>query len=306
MFKLTQSAIPGNVSQGSVLWIVPRDITQGSSDQLFSIQLWDVESGFGCSSPSFEFAQIDESEEYVTTNLPFGPFVTTAISILDTGYVTATATMGTYRSDEPQFFQAMTGSITATDGTATSEATTSATFDSATSTTSISAASSSSTSTSDNDDKSSGPNTIAIAVGTVGGFLVVALIVLSVLLWRARRKRANNKADTETLPGPKEISPSLGADSPMSQADTLPVTTAEVSGDTGRHEMIGSTTRAQELPSRNMDPVELPADEIPPPAYPHGEIEVSPVTGHSRSSSLSFDKGTFTVSPLRDRRDRKE
>lgn len=302
----TDRDIPGNVSQGSVFWVPPIDITKGESNLSFSIQLWDLENGNGCSSPDFQFAQVNApAEDETTTDVPFGPFVTTALSIIDTGYVTVTATVATYQSDEPQFWQAITGSITGTDAAITSGTYTS--FQTASTAFPTSTATSTSTSGNDGDNKKSGPNVMAIVIGTVGGVLIIALIVLGVLLWRVRRKRASEKAKVKSLFDPKGISPSSSPESQTSEVDTRQVPAAEVLGESARHEMMGDSSAPQELPSQNMDPVELPADEIPPPSYPgHWEDEVSPTTGASRRSSLSFDKGTFTVSPLSDRRDRKE
>jgi hypothetical protein len=288
---LNARALPGNVSQGSVFWVPPLDITKSDPNQQFEIQLWDLESQMGCSSPVFRFAEINESDDQVTTTaVPYGPFVTTAISIIGTGYVTATATVATYQSDTAQFDQAITGSITATDGAATSGTVAS---------TATSSPISSPTSPAENDSRPS--NTVAIAVGTVGGVLAVALVILSILLWRARRKQASEKtrARTDSAAELKETS-SLSA--PESQRSPA----AEVSGDTARHEMMGSSTAVHELPSQNMEPVELAADEIAPPNYPgHGDYAVSPTSGELRRS-LSFDTGTFTVSPLSAKRDRKE
>jgi hypothetical protein len=289
-------AIARNVSQGSVFWVPPINITGGVANQTFEIQLWDMTTGFGCSSPAFRFAEVDVTEDESTTDVPFGPFVTTAISISNTGYVTVTATVATFQSDTPIFEQAVTGSITATDG----EGPTS---------TSMSVPESASTTASDADDEGdSGPNVLAIVIGTIGGVLVVALIVLSVLLWRVRRKRATEKARLESLEEPKEISPLSTPDSQMSEmAIRQGTAVTEVSGDTARHEMVGDSTAPQELPTHSMDPVELPADEIPPPSYPgHESMVSSPTTGDSRRSSLSFDKGTFTVSPVSHRRDQKD
>lgn len=289
-------AIARNVSQGSVFWVPPINITGGVANQTYEIQLWDMITGFGCSSPAFRFAEVDVTENEPTTAVPFGPFVTTAISISNTGYVTVTATVATFQSDGPIFEQQVTGSITATDGDGPLS-------------TSTSDPDSASTTASDSDeDSDSGPNVLAIVIGTIGGVLVVALIVLSVLLWRVKRKRATEKARLDSPEEPKEISPLSTPDSQMSEMVIRQGTAVtEVSGDTARHEMLGDSTAPQELPTHNMDPVELPADEIPPPSYPgHESMVSSPTTGDSRRSSLSFDKGTFTVSPVSHRRDQKD
>jgi hypothetical protein len=288
---LNARAVPGNVSQGSVFWVPPIDITKSDPDQQFEIQLWDLESEMGCSSPVFKFAKINESDDPVTTTaVPYGPFVTTAISIIGTGYVTVTATVATYQSDTAQFDQAITGSITATDGAVTSG------------TVALTATSSPTSPTSPAENDSRPSNTVAIAVGTVGGVLAVALVILSTLLWRARRKQASEKARAraDSTAEPKETSSLSTPESQLSPA-------AEVSGDTARHEMMGSSTALHELPSQNMEPVELAADEIGPPnSYPgHGDYSVSP-TSRELKRSLSFDRGTFTVSPLSAKRDRKE
>ncbi|KAK0385339.1 hypothetical protein NLU13_7815 [Sarocladium strictum] len=300
-------AIARNVSQGSVFWIPPWDVYGNNSEQLFTVQLWDLTSQNGCSSPAFKFAKINRDEPEPTSAVFYGPFVTTALSILDTGYVTVTATVATYSSDDPQFLGVVTGSITATDsmilsGTVTSSARATATA------TSTSTSTASPDPNNDDQDGGSGPNKLAIIIGTIGGALVLALVVLSILLWRARRKRAGARARADSTVDLKDISPSSTPDSHTRETDInpSPAPATELSEDTARHEMMGSTTAPQELPSENMEPVELPADEIPPPSYPHWEQEVSPTTGDSRRSSLSFDKGTFTVSPLSDRRDRKE
>lgn len=293
----------GNVSQGSIFWIPPRDVTDGDPDQLFEIHLWDMKIQMGCSSPAFKFAEVDEKNDTDTTQVPYGPFVTTAISILNTGYVTATATVATYESGVPQFEQQVTGSITATDGVKPSGTAASTTSSSSTST---STSTSMSNSGVDNDNsKSSEPNKLAIIIGTVIGVLVAALLVLSILLWRSRRKRATARSRSDSVTDAKDISLLSTPQSQLSEADSGHAGVAEVPGHSTRHEM-DIDSAPQELPTQEMAPVELPADEIPPPSYPgHSGWDMSPTTA-SRRSSLSFDKGTFTVSPIRERRDRKE
>lgn len=307
-------AIARNVSQGSVFWIPPKDITADDPDQIFEIQLWDMETGFGCSSPSFKFAEVSNNtaeDNGINTEVAIGPFVTTAVSILNTGWVTVTATVATYESDGPIFEQAVTGSITATDGEVTTGSFSSLPTEATAGETTAAATATSTSDSSKDKDNGDGPNVLAIALGTVGGVLAVALVVLSVVLCRIKRKRANRKARADSVTeAPKDISPLSTPDSQMSEVRAASAVTAtEVSGDTARHEMLGDSTAPQELPTENMHPVELPADEIPPPSYPGHErdMEVSPTTGgDSRRSSMSFDKGTFTVSPLSHRGDRKE
>lgn len=290
-------AIARNVSQGSVFWIPPVDIAKGNATGLFAIQLWDLENGMGCQSPAFEFAEVADDAPDENTAGPFGPFVTTAISIINTGYVTVTATAATFTSGGPIFEQAVTGSITATDGDTTT----------GTSMPVPTTSAASSSAAPDESDQSSGPNTVAIAVGTVGGVLVLALVVLSFLLWRVRRKRAGEKAKLESLADPKDISPMSTPESQVTEVSRAQPGPVEELDDTARHEMMGDSSAPQELDSQNVEPVELPADDLPP-SYPgHCDSEVSPTSGSSLlRRSLSFDKGTFTVSPLSDRRDRKE
>jgi hypothetical protein len=201
--------------------------------------------------------------------------VTTAVSLLNYGSITATATVATFQSDEAASAHTVTGTITGTD---TAIAT--------------------STAPSNNEDSSSRPNILAIAIGAIFGILVIILIVLSILLWRARRKRARQRANSTA--DPKLITSSTDSRAPsVIEMDARQVAAAEMTGISSRVEMAAES-KPQELPSQGMAPVELPADEVPPPRYPgDGTVSVSSL-GETRRSSI--DTGVFVVSPASDRK----
>ena len=47
--------ITGNVTQSSIVWLPPEDISEGNPNRLFAVQLWDLARGTVCNSPSFNF-----------------------------------------------------------------------------------------------------------------------------------------------------------------------------------------------------------------------------------------------------------
>ncbi|KAL2207191.1 hypothetical protein CC79DRAFT_1321317 [Sarocladium strictum] len=270
----TAGIIARNISENSVVWIPPKDIMKGQPNQVFAVQLWDLAKGTGCVSPSFRFVDddsddSDDSEE--AASLPAGPFVTTAVSLINFGSITATATVATFQSDQAAEDHTITGSITGTD-------------------TAIVTA----TSLTGDDDKgegpSSGPDVIAIAIGTAFGVLILVLVILSILLFRSRRKRARQRAnsDAELKLVPPGSSATSAAPSPF-EMDAHQVAAKEVQGESARYEMA-AVDRPQELPETG--PVELPAEEIQPPKYPGDDVSS---LGDSRRSSMEYS--AFLVSP---------
>lgn len=272
------NSITGNISQNSVVWIPPKDIMQDQPNQVFAVQLWDLAKGTGCLSPSFRFVEDDSDDSEEAANLPAGPFITTAISLINFGSITATATVATFQSDKGAEDHTITGSITGTD-TAIVTAT-SITGD-------------------DNDDKSedpsSGPDVVAIAIGTAFGVLIVVLIILSILLFRSRRKRARQRASSvaELKLVPPGSSATSAAPSPF-EMDAHQVAAKELQGESARHEMP-AVDRPQELPET--DPVELPAEDILPPRYPGDDVSS---LGDSRRSSMEYS--SFLVSPASEKK----
>ena len=140
-----------------MLWVPPSSINEGDPDRLFAVQLWDLGRGTTCNSPSFRIEPNDQPAE----QLPTGDVIRTSLALGDGGII-ATATVA------KSFTTGVEASYSSGLPTSTS------------------------TEAPKNDEPPSS-NVTAIVIGVVFGTLMVLLIVLSVLLWRAKRKRAQQR-----------------------------------------------------------------------------------------------------------------
>ncbi|KAK7955751.1 uncharacterized protein PG986_004973 [Apiospora aurea] len=267
--------IARNVTQNSVVWLPPDDIRDRNADRLFAVQLWDLARGTVCNSPSFRFKPRSSDEPPESTfqcakyadlepQLPSGPVVTTSVS-LEHGAVSVVATIA------PSF---------TTGGDPPPTDTTTGGPDAA-------------------DRSADGTHLGGIIAGAIIGTLFVALLAVSGLLWRAKRKRAK-EWDTALPNVDKDEAPSTaqGSMAELGEGGRPAVATAEMQGDQEmRFEMEGDVTneRLHEMPAASstttIEPVELPAELPAELLARHADASrcrsiVSALTTDSRRSSL--------------------
>lgn len=146
-------------------------------------------------------------------------------------------------------------------------------------------------------------NVMAIAIGVVFGTLVAALVVLSVCLWRAKRKRARNRgialgSDDGKGGGGYDRN---GASSPAPSSAIIELESggvakaAEMPVEERRHEMPSGDGRlVAEMPAEPLAPVELPAEL---PANLHLPARRPSLVSHLTSDSRRTSLENYTVSP---------
>ncbi|KAK8081062.1 hypothetical protein PG997_008880 [Apiospora hydei] len=268
--------IARNVTQNSVVWLPPDDIRDRNPDRLFAVQLWDLARGTVCNSPSFSFKP--RSSDEPPESLPSGPVVATSVS-LEHGAVSVVATIApsfTTGGDPPPT-DTTTGGPDAADTSA--------------------------------DETHLG----GIIAGAIIGTLFVALLTVSGLLWRAKRKRAKEWG-TALLNIDKDEAPSTAQDSmaELGESGRPVVATAEMQGDQEmRFEMEGDVTneRLHEMPAASstttMVPVEMPAELPAELLARHADASrcrsmVSALTTDSRRSSL--DRYQVSLTTIESRR----
>ncbi|KAK6857721.1 hypothetical protein PG995_005420 [Apiospora arundinis] len=203
-------SIARNVTQSSIVWLPPEDISEGNPNRLFAVQLWDLARGTVCNSPSFNFKprspDTPSESDYRHNSAPFATGVEPSYS---SALPTSTTTSGPEPTEEP----------------------------------------------------AKQTNTATIVAGAVIGTLLVALLVVSGLLWRAKRKRAKECGiplpddDNEPQPITHDSMADLGDEIPKAAA------AAEMQGD---QEMLYEMTALTDKPLYEMPttlaPIELPAE----------------------------------------------
>ena len=242
-----------------MVWIPPLDISGSNPNRLFAFQLWDLGRGTTCNSPSFRIKSNDQPAE----QLPPGDVINTSMD-MGSGNIIATATVA------KSFSIGVDASYSSGIPTSTS------------------------TEAPKNDDPP--PNNVAaIVVGIVFGTLVMLLIVLSVLLWRAKRKRARQRGP---LLASDDGTGAGGVAGHNYECITTPATSTlaiELDSKATPAEMQAEPTRRApvEMPAP-VEPIELPA-ELPSSLLPPNRCQslVSDLTVDSRASSPD----RFPVSP---------
>ena len=145
-------------------------------------------------------------------------------------------------------------------------------------------------------------NVIAIAIGVVFGTLVTVLVVLSVCLWRAKRKRARNRGialgSDDGKGGGYDRN---GASSPAPSSAIIELESsgvakaAEMPVEERHHEMPSGDGRlVAEMPGEPLAPVELPAEL---PASLHLPTRRPSLVSHLTSDSRRTSLENYTVSP---------
>lgn len=242
-----------------MVWIPPPDISEGEPERLFAFQLWDLGRGTTCNSPSFRIRSNGRPAE----QLPPGEVVRTSLAI-GGGNIIATATVA------KSFSRGVEASYSSSIPTSTSTE-------------------------APKKDEPQPTNVAAIVVGVVFGTLMVLLIVLSVLLWRARRKRARQHGSL--LAGDDDAGADGAAGHHYERVATpaTPTVPMELDSKAAPAEMQAVPARQPpvEMPAP-MVPVELPA-EVPSNLLPPDRCQslVSDLTIDSRASSPE----RFPVSP---------
>ncbi|KAK8120240.1 hypothetical protein PG999_004360 [Apiospora kogelbergensis] len=223
-------SIARNVTQSSIVWLPPEDISEGNPNRLFAVQLWGLARGTVCNSPSFNFKP--RSPDTPSESLPPGPLVTTATSWDNEAFrIIATIAPPFATGVEPSYSSALLPTSTTTSGPEPTE------------------------------EPAKQKNTATIVVGAVIGTLVVALLIVSGLLWRAKRKRAKERGiplpdgDNEPQPITHDPMAELGDEIPKAEV------AAEMQGD---QEMLYEMTALTDKPVYEMlttlAPIELPAE----------------------------------------------
>ncbi|KAK8115418.1 hypothetical protein PG999_007487 [Apiospora kogelbergensis] len=273
---LLNSDVLSRASLSSIVWLPPDDITDGKPDRLFAVQLWDLARGTVCNSPSFSFKA--RSPDTPSATLPPGPLVSTATSFSSTPVnIIATVAPAFATGVEPSYSSAVPTST----ATGAPQPT---------------------------DEPAKPTNTATIITGAVIGTLLAALLVVSGLLWRARRKRARERGvalpdNDDHDPQPR---PSTHDHAAAELGDARHGATkgaAEVQGDDGmRFEMAALADKPlYEMPT-SFAPVELPAELPSEVLARHAGVDrcqsmVSALTADSRSSLDRGQVSPATIDP---------
>lgn len=130
-------------------------------------------------------------------------------------------------------------------------------------------------------------NSTSIILGTVFGTLLVALVILSVLLWRAKRKKTRRNTVGKETPYDRLATPSEPSALQLGELEASSNPPATPGTDTRFELNAPEKTHEMEVPP---EPVELPA-EVPSIRLHHperGHSLVSAITTDSRRSSMEM------------------